>query len=274
MTAFNSALFIAEAIESVLGQQTTLSWELLLIDDGSTDDTLAIATEYAHRHPTKIHLLQHKGGVNCGISASRNLGLRHARGPLLTFLDSDDVWLPHCLETQANLLKRLPEITMVYAAAERWVDFETPFDAAASRNARWGCNYLPPLLPGGQRAGRLPSEELLDWMKLDESMVPCICTVMLYTETARAVGGFCDEFRGLYDDQAFHAKVIRQCTVYANDQCLARYRQHAASCCAQARADQVIRSREKHRLNAYLLELSGTLDRPRDRRCSSGTHLS
>ena len=258
MTALNAAPYLEEAIESILNQATTRSWELLFVDDGSDDDTLEIAMRYAREIRGKIHVHRHPKGENRGISASRNLALLNARGSLVTFLDSDDVWLPIHLETQASLLDRMPQVTMVYGGAERWVDFWTPFDESTSRAAAWGSNYLPPIVPTDEVAGLLPRGRLLDWFQEDESMVPCICTVMLRTAAARAVGGFCEDFRGLFDDQVFHAKIARSCEIYANDVCVARYRQHAKSCCAGALWDAALMRRERNRFERFLLEIRKT----------------
>lgn len=251
ITAFNTAQYLGEAIDSILQQETSRTWELLLVDDGSTDGTLELARDYAHRFPSRIQVFTHPDHENRGISASRNLALQHARGDLLAFLDSDDVWLPQHLETQGALLDSMPKIAMVYAAAERWVDFSEPFAEARSRAATWGSNYLPPLVPPGESAGLLPRGRLLQWFLQDESMVPCICTVMVRTAVARAVGGFCDPFRGLYDDQAFHAKIALGYDIYANDLCLARYRQHAMSCCALARNKEEEQT-ERERFSSFL----------------------
>ena len=259
MTAFNSATYLAEAIKSIFNQKTSRLWELLLVDDGSTDETLSIAKYYAQLVPGSIRVLTHANGTNRGISASRNLALSYSRGSLITFLDSDDVWLPHYLETQASLLDHMPNVAMVYAEAERWVDFHLPFDDKASRAADWGSNYLPPLVPPGESAGLLPRGSLLQWFLADESLVPCICTVMLRSAAARAVGGFCQEFRGLYDDQAFHAKIARAYDIYANNVCLARYRQHPASCCASAYTDPATAQQERARFDRFL---SGSHARP------------
>ena len=265
MTAFNTAGYIPEAIESILSQQTTRRWELIFVDDGSTDESLKIAQSYALRSAGRIRTLIHPGGVNRGISASRNMGLRHARGVFLTFLDSDDVWLPQHLETQATLLESLPAVAMVYAGAERWVNFHEPFDEVKSRAAEWGGNYLPPLLPPGISPGVQPRGLLLEWFRKDESLVPCICTVMVRTQVARGVGGFCDAFPGVYDDQVFHAKVALNYDIYANDVCVARYRQHAASCCARSREISGESERERARFDAFLFAYEGANESEVDR---------
>jgi glycosyltransferase involved in cell wall biosynthesis len=113
----NAKRFIEEAIESVFAQ-TDNRWELLLVDDGSTDGSAAIARRYAERHPEQVCYLEHLGHVNRGMSASRNLGVSNARGKYIAFLDADDVWLPHKLEQQIPILDSQPEAAMVYGLSQ------------------------------------------------------------------------------------------------------------------------------------------------------------
>ncbi len=255
MTAFNSSRYLPEALDSILQQETARTWELLFVDDGSADESLQIAEEYAARYPGLIRTFSHPNRENRGISASRNLALRHVRGPFLTFLDSDDVWLPHHLETQSALLESLPSVAMVYASAERWTYFDLPFEEKTACAATWGENYLPPLLPRGRLPGIQPRGLLVEWWREDESLVPCICTIMVRTHLARAVGGFCDSFQGLYDDQVFHAKIAMAYDIYAHDVCVARYRQHPASCCATSRLKMGENERERSKFEAFLGQL-------------------
>lgn len=252
MTVFNTAQFLSEAIESVFNQRSTRTWELIIVDDGSTDGSLGIAQRYAADYPQHVFVLQHPNGQNLGISRSRNLALRYARGARLAFLDSDDVWLPDHCETLSSMLDARPEIVLVYGAAERWVDYDSPFDDGAARAANWGRNYLPPLLPDGRCCGVLCPGVLVDLFTKDESFCPCICSVMVLTQTAREVGGFCDAFRGLYDDQTFHAKISLRFRIYALDVCVARYRQHDRSCCALARMDKSAMEEERKRFTSFL----------------------
>src|SRR5213593_4271602 len=85
--------FILEAIESVFAQ-TYDNWELLLVDDGSRDASTQIAQRSAEQNPGKVRYLEHEGHQNRGMSTSRNMGIRHAKGNYIAFLDADDVWLP------------------------------------------------------------------------------------------------------------------------------------------------------------------------------------
>lgn len=162
MPVWNSERHLAEAVASVR-TQTESCWELLLIDDGSSDGSLRIALDFAEMDPDRIRILRHASGENRGSSASRNLGLRHARGEFLTFLDADDVWLPQCLATQLRVMEHHPEAAMVFCAAERWCHLDQPFDEQKALRADWGDNYIPPVVPEGASTGLLPLGRLLDW---------------------------------------------------------------------------------------------------------------
>ncbi len=94
---YNRELFVSRAVESVLAQTYT-QWELIVVDDGSTDDTRKVLAKY---EPSITVLSQ----ANRGAYPARNFALQHARGELIAFLDSDDVWLPHRLEVQLPLMR-------------------------------------------------------------------------------------------------------------------------------------------------------------------------
>ncbi len=111
--------FIEEAIESVRSQ-TFRDWELLLVDDGSTDGSSAIARRYTTEHAPRVRYLEHPGHANRGMSAARNLGLAEARGALVAFLDADDVWLPRRLERHVKVLEGRPDVAMVYGPTLLW----------------------------------------------------------------------------------------------------------------------------------------------------------
>src|SRR6476620_1247077 len=99
----NAARFLQEAIDSVF-TQTYESWELLLVDDGSTDSSSKIARDCAVTHPQRVRYLEHPGHINRGTSSSRNLAIRHMRGRFVALLDSDDAWFPNKLQEQVALL--------------------------------------------------------------------------------------------------------------------------------------------------------------------------
>src|SRR5437762_12728182 len=87
LPAFNRGAYIAGALESVMAQTWT-RWELIVVDDGSTDETAAVARQYADAHRGVIVLTQD----NRGVAAARNTGIRRARGSYIAFIDSDDLW--------------------------------------------------------------------------------------------------------------------------------------------------------------------------------------
>ncbi len=101
MPAYNSAGFISEAIGSVL-QQTYPHWELIVIDDASTDTTVSIVDFLVEKDP-RISLI--KNNKNEGPGSSRNAGIQAAKGDFIAFLDSDDLWLPEKLEIQLQFMK-------------------------------------------------------------------------------------------------------------------------------------------------------------------------
>lgn len=99
MPAYNAARYIEESIQSVIAQTYT-DWELIVIDDCSTDNTRQIVEPYIHEYPN-IHY--HKNKENCGVAKTRNRGVKVAAGEWIAFLDSDDCWNPRKLELQMEL---------------------------------------------------------------------------------------------------------------------------------------------------------------------------
>lgn len=102
MPAYNSAAYISEAIGSVM-QQTYTHWELIVIDDASTDDSILIVKQLMQEEQ-RIMLLQNF--QNSGPGPTRNAGIKAAKGDFIAFLDSDDVWLPAKLEVQLGFMKK------------------------------------------------------------------------------------------------------------------------------------------------------------------------
>jgi glycosyltransferase involved in cell wall biosynthesis len=112
LNSYNQGRYLGEAIESVLAQ-TFADFELLLIDNGSSDDSQELARAYAKKD-ARIKLTLH--GENRSLSSRQNEGVRAASGELVAFLYSDDLYLPHKLERQVALFDRLgDDIGVVYA---------------------------------------------------------------------------------------------------------------------------------------------------------------
>jgi len=100
MPSYNTASFISKTIESVLNQ-TYKNWELLIVDDCSTDDTDEIVSKYNDKRIVYL-----KNEKNSGAAISRNRALRNAKGKWIAFLDSDDLWHPTKLEKQIKFMKK------------------------------------------------------------------------------------------------------------------------------------------------------------------------
>jgi glycosyltransferase involved in cell wall biosynthesis len=107
--AFNRARYIRQTVESVLNQSYS-NIETIVVDDGSTDDTLSVLEEFTG----KIRLLVHPGRQNRGQSASINLGLEQSDGDYVAILDSDDYWEPEKIAAQVGYLDQNPETGLVY----------------------------------------------------------------------------------------------------------------------------------------------------------------
>ena len=108
---YNSANSLAECIDSLLGQTAT-DIEIILVDDGSTDDSSSIFAQYRSLHADKIKVVRQP---NAGQSAARNTGLRLASGKYIAFCDADDAYAPHALEKLAQQLESNPQCDIAVA---------------------------------------------------------------------------------------------------------------------------------------------------------------
>ena len=99
---YNAERFVAQTLDSVL-EQTYENWEAILVNDGSTDNSLDILQKYAQKD-ARFKIIDKKNG---GVSAARNDGLKKAAGEYITFLDADDLWYPQFLEFMLQALQTL-----------------------------------------------------------------------------------------------------------------------------------------------------------------------
>lgn len=112
---YNAAAFIRQTIE-IVQAQTFTDWELILVDDCSKDNSCEIIEKYLENKPDpRIRLI--KKEKNEGAALSRNRGIKEAKGRHIAFLDADDVWLPHKLQTQMNYMKKT-DAGFVFSAYE------------------------------------------------------------------------------------------------------------------------------------------------------------
>src|SRR5262249_10963461 len=208
----NEQRFLQEALDSILAH-TYQNWEIMLVDDGSTDDSTQIARQFAASLPEKVRYLEHKGHRNCGMSASRNLGIGKARGQYLAFLDADDVWLPRKLEQQTAILESKPDAGMVYGPTQYWFSW-TGAPGDKSRDYIRELGVPPDTL--------IEPPDLLARFLRNEAKPPGTCSVLARREAVERVGGFEKSFRGLHEDQAFFAKMSFKEPIFVTSQCTAR----------------------------------------------------
>jgi len=228
ITFLNAEKFLQEAVESVFAQ-TYDYWELLLVDDGSTDGSTVVAKTYAENYPEKVRYLEHEGHTNQGISASRNLGIRNAEGEYLALLDADDIWLPQKLETQVSILDQYPEVAMVYSSTWMWYGWSGGSEQSRRNRGR---------LLGVKPDTLVKPPALIPLFLRSIAETPGTCSVLIRKEIINSIGEFEETFRGMYDDQVFFYKLCLKAPVFAQGGVFDKYRQHPASCCAVAFATE------------------------------------
>jgi glycosyltransferase involved in cell wall biosynthesis len=229
---YNRARLIGEAIDSAL-QQTWRNLEVLIVDDGSTDDTARIVDEWTRRDERVQYFVQ----KNRGVSAARNRALAEARGSFVAFLDSDDAWYPWKLEVQLGLLTARPELVMC------WTDMEAVDPQGETRYPRYlrrmysAYHRLADLQPfeETQRLGDIVptapavvQDARCGWGHLYSRMLAGnlvhTSTVLLRREIAREVGWFDETMRRGGEDFKYHLTTCRLGPVALIDVPSIRYR--------------------------------------------------
>ena len=247
---WNEGRHLDDAIRSVQAQ-TLIDWELLLVDDGSTDDSPAIAACAVAADPQRVRLLTHPGGANRGMSASRNLGIAAARGEYVTFLDGDDLLEPTKFIRQSTLLAAHPEVGFVASPARYW------FGHDGRSHDR---DFVQRLLV---RDGRVEAPELVvDYLR-DEWR--SLCDLMIRREAIHACGGYEDAFTGMFEDQVFHAKLASTHAAWITGDCWYWYRQHADTSTSRSHRDgghRAARRRFLRWLRGHVQTLPSTVRSP------------
>jgi glycosyltransferase involved in cell wall biosynthesis len=113
--SYNAARFLPASLDSVIAQ-TYEDWEIIVVDDGSSDDTADVLACYQSRLKDKLRCIRKANG---GPSAARNAGIRVAQGEIVALLDADDIWLPSRLSRSVEELDRDPEVGLVHARVAR-----------------------------------------------------------------------------------------------------------------------------------------------------------
>ncbi|WP_306054421.1 glycosyltransferase family 2 protein [Natronococcus wangiae] len=190
---YNREETVSRAINSALSQ-TVDSVEVLVVDDGSTDDTQDVLESYDDE---RVRPIYHE--TNRGANVARNTGIERARGKYVAFLDSDDEWRPEKLEAQLDLLEKRSE-EWVAAYCDFAFELATPIDRlrglAASVLSRADER---PQMEGG--------EELIGEILADNVHTGAGSTLLVRTDVAREVGGF-DETLDRFQDPEFVLRIL------------------------------------------------------------------
>jgi glycosyltransferase involved in cell wall biosynthesis len=219
----DAEIFFEEAIRSVL-EQTHPHLELLLCDDGSSDASTAIALRFSGEYPERVRYLEHPGHAWRGMSATRNLGIRAARGEFVAFLDADDTWEPTHLEEQLELLLAHPHVGQACGRALDWYSW----DPGSGRRDVWS---PLPAAPGTI----VPPPRMLTAILQNGSYATPICSLTVRRDLLLRVGGCEESFDGLWEDQVLLAKLhLASASVVSGAQ-TAKYRRHEASSTERAR---------------------------------------
>ena len=244
--AYNAEKFVLDTLNSVRGQSYA-DWEVILVDDGSTDGTVRVAEGFLADNPGRMTIITHPYGENRGTSASRNLGLQKAAGELVCFLDADDIWLPDFLEFFVARFNRFPELLMAYGPCIYWHPEPDGPGKAPDPVQLTGC------------AGGIVAAAKLFKLYLEyENCVPSPSGVMIRRSRLLEAGGWEDEFKGMFDDQVLYSKLfLLGGPVFVAAKPLYRYRQHAESLCHQAVQGQRLYESRK----TYLAWLRGFVER-------------
>jgi glycosyltransferase involved in cell wall biosynthesis len=242
MASYNREKEIAAAIDSVLVQDFQ-DFELIVVDDGSTDRT----AEIVRRYGDKIRLLQQQ---NQGVGAARNAGIRAARGEYLCYCDADDIQLPFRLRVQAQLLDRSPDVGMTFADFRMYVNGEVTSDTLLHK--RWlgptprtfaedlehhfqrsaTCESLGLPVPAEYRERKVYEGWIDSWLV---AVHPAWgCAQMSRLEAVKRVGGHWEAIRA-YEDWVLSSEISKRYAMSYLDVPICKYRLHPEQLTGRAR---------------------------------------
>ena len=124
--SYNYQDYIRETIESVMAQ-TYQNWEMIIVDDGSKDNSVEVIKDYCNRD-SRIKLFQHEGGVNKGLCKTVQLGIEKAQSEWLVFLESDDLITPDYLEEKVKVIRENPDIEFIFNDIETFGERADVYD--------------------------------------------------------------------------------------------------------------------------------------------------
>jgi glycosyltransferase involved in cell wall biosynthesis len=198
MPVYNGEKYIVEAIESILNQSYK-DYEIIIVNDGSTDDTFNKIRSYL-----QLSNIKYVRQENRGLPAALNTGIKAASGEYIAFLDCDDLWMPHKLDMQMVFMKEHPEVGLVHGNISYVDQHGDPFTPDSPYKTDISGNCFPELFMGNRIA---------------------VLTVLIKKESITNVGFFNEDFK-YADDYDMWLRVSRHYPLGHIDKCLAAYRKH------------------------------------------------
>lgn len=200
--AYNQVQYLCQSVESAL-VQTYPHYEIIVVDDGSTDQTAVIAKSFK----TQIRYIHQK---NTGLAGARNTGIRAAKGNFIAFLDSDDIWLPEYLEAIQKLISQHPEASLFYCCAQ-CIDNEG--------------EKLPQQV-GAPISGIKNKQDLYQALLRSNFLIPS--TITIRRDVILNAGGF-DQSLRYCEDIDLWLRIAKNHVFTGTDSCQVLYRIHNAS---------------------------------------------
>lgn len=212
MPAYNAEAFIDEALQSVLSQDYP-SFEILVVDDGSTDTTARRVAAYQKR--VRYYQQANSGGFP---GSPRNAGIRNSRGELICFLDADDIMMPGRLRLQADFLRAHPHVGVAFC---NYQNFST---AGAIGDSHFQtCPRLQETL-GDRSSVVLPSSDATALLLKENVGIPS--SMMISRDALDVAPGFSTDFR-VGEDFHFYYRIVRHLSLGIVDHVLTRRRIHS-----------------------------------------------
>jgi len=199
---YNGERYIGRTIASVAAQ-TVPDWEIIAVNDGSPDGSLAVLEEEARRDPGRIHVISVANG---GVSRARNTGVANARGTLIAFIDQDDLWAPEKLEKQLAQFSATPSLGLSFTN-------ESVIDARDALVRNKVLKFDPTTC-----RGMVFSHLVFD------NFIP-VSSVMIRKDLFSAIGGFDPQF-AFAEDYDFLLRAAREAPFDFLDDPLLLYREH------------------------------------------------
>jgi GT2 family glycosyltransferase len=215
----NPGRFLREAVESVLAQSYA-EWELILVDDGSTDGSTELAQSYAARYPDRIRWVEFPEHANRGMSAARNLGVQVARGEFISFLDADDVYLPDRLQRHVKVIEEHPGVELIQGCHRYWHSWTS--EAVVPDE-----DEVPPF--GAHRGFVAPGVPVTLLLRSQLATIPLLGSITVRRRAILDVGGSDESFRSHFEDQVLLCRLWARVPTFVLPEIGCWYRQHAAS---------------------------------------------